>query len=63
MAENPMMSEPMMWFIVLSFIFSIALFGGTLMYFLVKAFDSSETEKIDTLEEALEKKVFADDLH
>ncbi|TDM05304.1 hypothetical protein [Macrococcus lamae] len=63
MAENPMMSEPMMWFVVLAFLFSIFLFGAALMYFLRFAFVSSESEKIDTPEEALEKKVFADDHH
>ncbi|UTH14934.1 hypothetical protein [Macrococcus equipercicus] len=63
MAENPMMSEPMMWFVVLAFLFSMFVFGGALMYFLRHAFVSSEAEKIDTPEEALEKKVFADDMH
>lgn len=57
------MTTAMMWFILFAFIFSILAFGGALMYFLRHAFDSREADIIDTPEEALEKKVFADDLH
>ncbi|WJP97437.1 hypothetical protein [Macrococcus bovicus] len=57
------MSVAMMWFIVIAFLFSIFAFGGMLMFFLRHAFDSREADIIDTPEEALEKKVFADDLH
>ncbi|GGB10333.1 hypothetical protein GCM10007190_17980 [Macrococcus hajekii] len=57
------MSVAMMWFVVIAFLFSIIGFGGMLMFFLRAAFDSKEADIIDTPEEALEKKVFADDVH
>jgi len=57
------MSVAMMWFVLIAFIFAIFVFGGVLMMFLVKAFDSKEADIIDTPEEALEKKVFADNVH
>ncbi|MEE1108174.1 hypothetical protein [Macrococcoides canis] len=57
------MSVAMMWFVVIAFIFAIFVFGGVLMMFLIKAFDSREADIVDTPEEALEKKVFADDVH
>ena len=57
------MSVAMMWFVVIAFIFAIFVFGGVLMMFLIKAFDSREADIIDTPEEALEKKVFDDDVH
>lgn len=57
------MSVAMMWLVVIAFLFSIFVFGGVLMMFLRAAFDSKEADIIDTPEEALEKKVFADDLH
>ncbi|UOB20109.1 hypothetical protein [Macrococcus armenti] len=57
------MSVAMMWFVLIAFIFAIFAFGGVLMMFLIKAFDSREADIIDTPEEALEKKVFADDVH
>ncbi|MDJ1112688.1 MULTISPECIES: hypothetical protein [Staphylococcaceae] len=57
------MSVAMMWFVLIAFIFAIFVFGGVLMMFLIKAFDSKEADIIDTPEEALEKKVFADNVH
>ncbi|WP_165980730.1 hypothetical protein [Macrococcus carouselicus] len=57
------MSVAMMWFVVIAFLFSMFVFGGMLMFFLRAAFDSKEADIVDTPEEALEKKVFADDLH
>lgn len=57
------MSVPMMWLVVIAFLFVIFTFGGFIMMSLINAFDSRESDIIDTPEEALEKKVFADDLH
>ncbi|WP_414042474.1 hypothetical protein ACMGE9_09045 [Macrococcus sp. EM39E] len=57
------MSVPMMWLVVIAFLFTIFGFGAYLMLALISAFDSKEADIIDTPEEALEKKVFADDLH
>lgn len=57
------MSVPMMWLVVIAFLFVIFTFGGFIMMALISAFDSRESDIIDTPEEALEKKVFADDLH
>ncbi|WP_414048669.1 hypothetical protein [Macrococcus animalis] len=57
------MSVPMMWLVVIAFLFTIFGFGTYLMLTLISAFDSKEADIIDTPEEALEKKVFADDLH
>ncbi|QRN50509.1 hypothetical protein KYI11_10060 [Macrococcoides bohemicum] len=57
------MSVPMMWLVVIAFLFVIFTFGGFIMMALINAFDSRESDIIDTPEEALEKKVFADDLH
>lgn len=57
------MSIAMMWIVMVAFVFAIFAFGGVLMYIMITAFDSRETDIIDTPEEALEKKVFADDVH
>lgn len=57
------MSVAMMWLVVIAFVFAIFGIGATIMHFLVNAFDSKEADRIDTPEEALEKKVFADDVH
>jgi len=57
------MSVPMMWLVVIAFLFVIFTFGGFIMMALINALDSRESDIIDTPEEALEKKVFADDLH
>lgn len=57
------MSVPMMWLVVIAFLFVIFTFGGFIMMALINAFDSRESDIIDTPEEALEKKVFAEDLH
>ncbi|MCU7557778.1 hypothetical protein ROU88_08640 [Macrococcus capreoli] len=57
------MSVPMMWLVVIAFLFAIVTFGGFIMMTLINVFDSKEADIIDTPEEALEKKVFADDLH
>lgn len=57
------MSVAMMWLVVIAFLFTIFAFGAFIMLALINAFDSREADIIDTPEEALEKKVFADDLH
>lgn len=57
------MSVAMMWLILIAFIFAIFGFGAFIMLTLIKAFDSKQADIIDTPEEALEKKVFADDVH
>ncbi|WP_164993398.1 hypothetical protein [Macrococcus sp. DPC7161] len=57
------MSVAMMWLVVIAFVFAIFGIGATIMHFLINAFDSKEADRIDTPEEALEKKVFADDVH
>lgn len=51
----------MEWGILTAFIFVIFTFGGVLMMYLAKTFDSKESVRIDTAEEALEKKVFTDE--
>nr|WP_263312839.1 hypothetical protein [Mammaliicoccus sp. Marseille-Q6498] len=57
------MSTPMEWSIMIAFIFVIFTFGGALMMYLSKTFDSREAVRIDTAEEALEKKVFDEEEH
>ena len=56
------MSTPMEWSVMIAFVFAIFTFGGALMMYLVQTFDSRESVRIDTAEEALEKKVFDDDI-
>jgi len=48
---------------MIAFVFAIFTFGGALMMYLVQTFDSRESVRIDTAEEALEKKVFDDEEH
>ncbi|WP_323704409.1 hypothetical protein [Mammaliicoccus sp. Dog046] len=55
------MSTPMEWSIMIAFLFAIFAFGGALMMYLVQTFDSRESVRIDTAEEALEKKVYSDE--
>lgn len=57
------MSTPMEWSVMIAFVFAIFAFGGALMMYLVQTFDSRESVRIDTAEEALEKKVFDDEGH
>ncbi|MCE4957510.1 hypothetical protein [Macrococcoides caseolyticum] len=57
------MSVPMMWLVVIAFLFAIGTFGMFIMFTLINAFDAKEADIIDTPEEALEKKVFADEVH
>ncbi|WP_414045845.1 hypothetical protein ACMGE7_09265 [Macrococcus equi] len=57
------MSVPMMWLVVIAFLFTIFAFGSFIMFTLINAFDSRESDIVDTPEEALEKKVFADEIH
>jgi len=53
----------MEWSVMIAFVFAIFTFGGALMMYLVQTFDSRESVRIDTAEEALEKKVFDDEEH
>ena len=48
---------------MIAFVFSIFTFGGAIMLYLSKTFDGKESVRIDTAEEALEKKVFDDEEH
>lgn len=57
------MSTPMEWSVMIAFVFAIFTFSGALMMYLVQTFDSRESVRIDTAEEALEKKVFDDEEH
>ena len=57
------MSTSMEWSVMIAFVFAIFTLGGALMMYLVQTFDSRESVRIDTAEEALEKKVFDDEEH
>ena len=57
------MSTPMEWAVMIAFVFSIFTFGGAIMLYLSKTFDGKESVRIDTAEEALDKKVFDDEEH